>query len=115
MLVNPDYASRRRGDLGPAHRRRVQQPATGGPVTTRFSPDSPLLTVGTRTRGTRVWSTETWKPVTRSLAADATGVRAAVVSPNGRTLATGSENGTVRLWDIQTQQTIGAPLPGVPS
>ena len=40
---------------------------------------------------------------------------AAVVSPDGRTLATGLSNGTVRLWDIQTQQTIGSPLPGVPS
>ena len=37
-----------------------------------------------------------------------------MVSPDGRTLATGLSNGTVRLWDIQTQQTIGSPLPGVP-
>jgi len=115
VLVNPDYAS---GDVeiwDPRGRRRVHNLPTDGQVTTRFSPDSTLLTVGTRTRGTRVWSTETWKPVTRSLAADATGVMAAVVSPDGRTLATGLTNGTVRLWDIQTQQTIGSPLPGVPS
>ena len=114
VLVNPDYAS---GDVEifhPRNHRRVHNLPTDGQVTTRFSPDSTLLTVGTRTRGTRVWSTETWKPVTRSLAADATGVQAAVVSPNGRTLATGLVNGTVRLWDIQTQQTIGSPLPGVP-
>jgi WD40 repeat protein len=38
-----------------------------------------------------------------------------VVSPDGRTLATGSNRGAVRLWDIPTQQTIGGPLPGVPS
>ena len=112
VLVNSDHAS---GDVeiwDPRGRRRVHNLPTDGQVTTRFSPDSTLLTVGTRTRGTRVWSTETWKPVTRSLAADATGVLAAVVSPDGRTLATGLTNGTVRLWDIQTQQTIGAPLPG---
>jgi WD40 repeat protein len=114
VLVDRDWGS---GDVEiwhPRARRRVHNLPSDGPVTTRFSPDSKLLTVGTRTRGTRVWSTETWRPVTRFLAGDATGVLAAVISPGGRTLATGLYNGTVRLWDIQTQQTIGSPLPGVP-
>jgi WD40 repeat protein len=33
-------------------------------------------------------------------------------SPDGRTLATSSVDRTVRLWDIETQQAIGTPLPG---
>jgi WD40 repeat protein len=62
-----------------------------------------------------VFSTQTWKPVTRFLVGDPSGIMAAVISRDGRTLATGSETGTVRLWDIPTQQAVGAPLPGEPS
>ena len=30
-------------------------------------------------------------------------------------LATGGDDGTVRLWDIETGQAVGAPLPGMPN
>jgi WD40 repeat protein len=30
-------------------------------------------------------------------------------------LATGGDDGTVRLWDIGSGQAVGAPLPGVPN
>ena len=36
-------------------------------------------------------------------------------SPDGRTLATGSTDGTIRLFDLRTQQPLGAPLPGLPN
>ena len=36
-------------------------------------------------------------------------------SADGRTLATGSTDGTIRLFDIRTQQPLGAPLPGRPN
>jgi WD40 repeat protein len=32
-------------------------------------------------------------------------------SPDGRTLATTSDNGTVGLWDVESQALIGSPLP----
>ena len=36
-------------------------------------------------------------------------------SPDGATLAVGSYDGTIRLWDLATRQPIGVPyLPGVP-
>ena len=40
---------------------------------------------------------------------------ASSTSPDGRTLATGSADGTIRLYDLRTQQAIGAPLPGCPT
>jgi WD40 repeat protein len=36
------------------------------------------------------------------------------MSRDGRTLATGGFDGTVRLWDLPTQREVGAPLPGLP-
>ena len=35
------------------------------------------------------------------------------ISRDDRTLAT-SADGTVRLWDIESEQAVGAPLPGLP-
>ena len=33
-------------------------------------------------------------------------------SPDGKTLASGSDDDTVRLWDVATRQQIGKPLTG---
>ena len=35
-------------------------------------------------------------------------------SPDGRTLAVSHDNGAVALWDVDSQQPIGSPLPGRP-
>ena len=35
-------------------------------------------------------------------------------SPDGRTLATGSADGTIRLFDVRTHRSIGGSLPGLP-
>ena len=82
------------------------------PHSRRFSPDGRLLAVGYPHGRSHVWSTATWKPVTRPLVGDVGEIRGLAISPDGRTLVTGSLAGTVRLWDIETQQAVGAPLPG---
>ena len=78
----------------------------------RFTPDGRFLVGGSYKGWARLWSTETWRPASRTLAGH-TGERAGQsVSPDGRTLATGSTDGTIRLFDLRTQRPLGAPLPG---
>lgn len=40
------------------------------------------------------------------------GVRSVAFSPHGRWLASGSDDGSVRLWDVESGRQIGAPLAG---
>jgi WD40 repeat protein len=81
--------------------------------TARFSPDGRLLAVS-NPNGAQVWSTEDWTPVTRVFTGHAGPIYWVTISRDNRTLATSSWDGTVRLWDIKTEQAIGAPLPGLP-
>ena len=94
-------------------RRRVaRRHVPDTPTAVRFSPDGRLLAVGYPNGRSHVWSTANWKPVTRLLAGDAGEIYALAISRDGRTLATGSLDRTVWLWDIESQQAIGRPLPG---
>jgi hypothetical protein len=78
----------------------------------RFSLDGRLLAVGDTRGRAEVWSTATWRPITRSFAGQTGALQLAAISPDDRTLATGADDGTLRLWDIKTQQPLGTPLPG---
>ena len=64
---------------------------------------------------TQAWPTTTWKPITQPLAADAGAILQAAISHDGGTLATRSQEGTVGMWDIETEQPVGAALPGLPA
>jgi WD40 repeat protein len=94
-------------------RRRVARLAVHDtPSAVRFSPDGRLLAVGYRNGRSHLWSTSNWEPVTRLLAGDVGDIYSLAISRDGRTLATGSVDRTVWLWDIESQQAIGRPLPG---
>ena len=57
----------------------------------------------------------TWPPAARSgspLTGHTGAVTSVAFSPDGKTLASGSARGTVRLWDVATRQQIGNPLTG---
>jgi WD40 repeat protein len=60
-------------------------------------------------------STETWRAISPRLAGHTAEVASLATSPDGRTLATGSLDGTVRLFDVATRQPLGAPLRAVPN
>jgi WD40 repeat protein/DNA-binding SARP family transcriptional activator len=75
-----------------------------------FSPDGELLFVGQYNGTGRLYSTETWKQVGRSLEAQTARITFPEFSPDGRTLITAAADGTVVLWDVATQKPIGSPL-----
>jgi WD40 repeat protein len=51
----------------------------------------------------------------RQLVGHAGAILGQSMSPDGRILATGSADGTIRLWDLRTEQPLGAALPGLPN
>nr|WP_324191151.1 hypothetical protein [Nocardia beijingensis] len=60
----------------------------------------------------RLWDSAS-SPSGDSLIGHTASVWSVAFSPDSHTLATGSYDGTVRLWDIATRQPIGDPLSGL--
>jgi WD40 repeat protein len=79
----------------------------------QFSRDGRLLVFGDE-QG-RVWryDTRTWRLRGRPLTAHDGPVVTVNLSPDGQTLATTSDDGTTRLWDVASGRPIGAALPGL--
>jgi WD40 repeat protein/DNA-binding SARP family transcriptional activator len=93
----------------------------GVSLSVRFSPrDDKLVAVGTTSsrvvfskldpthRFQGGWAA---RPVGQPLTGHNGGVDSLDFSPNGRTLVTLSDDGKLRLWDVDTRKLIGAPLP----
>ena len=59
----------------------------------------------------QLWNTETSRPVGDVMRLDSPAY-AAAFSPDGKTVASGSDDGTIRLWDAGDQTQLGSPLTG---
>ncbi len=91
------------------------QPDQPGASSVRFTPDGRYLAVGRAEGWAQLVSTETWMPVSRRLAGHSDEVTSLAASPDSSTLATGSRDGTIRLFDVAHGQPLGAPLRAVPN
>ena len=81
----------------------------------RFTPDGQFVLGGSWKGWAQLWSTKTWRRVGRRFTGHAGRVEAQSVSPDRRTLATSGPDGKILLWDLRTQQPLGAALPGLPN
>ena len=92
---------------------QIRTPGTVEDLT--FTPDGSQLVISTGwgDGGYFVaWDTATQK-IVKSVQADDAAVWSADVSSDGRTLITGGGTGIVRLWDLPTRTSLGAPLTGL--
>lgn len=82
---------------------------TDGPVYgLSVSPDGRTLAV-TSQMDIRLWDTQTWKQSAK-LSGHTDEVLTVAFNPNGKTLVSGSYDGTMRLWNLNTNTQIGEPL-----
>ena len=92
----PDH---RRGDAAPRATLPGSETVRG---LARFTPDGRYIVGGSLKGWARLWSTKTYKPASPPLTGHTGEVIAASTSPDGSMLATGSADGTVRLYDLRT-------------
>ena len=68
-------------------------------MSVHFSPTGSLFVSTDREGGIILWSSESFTPLDVSLGGHSQAIRSAVFSPDGRLLATGSDDRTVIIWD----------------
>jgi WD40 repeat protein len=74
-----------------------------------FSPDGRLL-FAANGNSIGAWNLTTLRRIGATFTGHTATVTALAVSPNGRTLVSGADDGTVRLWDTTTRQQLGDPV-----
>ena len=78
--------------------------------TLAFSPDGRRVAASyVNDRTLQLWDTQSFQPVGDPMRFDS-GVSVATFSPDGRVVAAGGADGSIRLWTVDDQTQLGAPL-----
>jgi DNA-binding SARP family transcriptional activator/WD40 repeat protein len=95
--------------------RLVARLRTPEPRSVVFSPDGELVFVGQYDGRGQMFSTQSWEPVGRRFEGHTGRITFPEFSRDGRMLVTAAADGTVVLWDVETQKAIGSPLAFAPN
>ncbi|MGW1562774.1 nSTAND1 domain-containing NTPase [Streptomyces sp. NPDC002144] len=114
LLVTPDGKVIDLASSKATHRSLTQ----GEPTAVALSHDGQRLAAGDDSGWVTLWDVRTWRrlgelPIGSAVAADGDGsekVSAMTFSHDGRTLAVGTGDGRIQLWDVTTRLAIGAAL-----
>jgi WD40 repeat protein len=94
---------------------------TGAVSSTAFSPDGRFLASGSCSKLAQdkctegeimLWDTAIQQPIGEALIGHTDFVTSVAFSPDGKTLASGSNDNTILLWDVASGKPIGEPLTG---
>ena len=94
---------------------------TGAVTSTAFSPNGKLLASGSCSKLNEdkctegeilLWDAENHQPTGQALIGHTDFVTSVAFSPDGKTLASGSNDNTILSWDVATGKPIGEPLTG---
>jgi WD40 repeat protein len=77
------------------------------PAGVGFSPDGTLLAMSTRENAVTVWNFSRGRPLPPGLYGHTQSVSSVAFRRDGKVLASGSEDGDIRLWDVETHELLG--------
>ncbi|CAE6481237.1 unnamed protein product [Rhizoctonia solani] len=94
----------------------LEYPSSGGATVIAFAPNSNVVAFGFTDNSIRLWGfdyeTGTGSPVSNALVGHSDIVRSIAFSTARSLVASGSDDMTVRIWDVQTSLPLGGPLIG---
>jgi WD40 repeat protein len=77
------------------------------PAGVSVHPDGTLLAVSTRGNSVAIWNFRRERPIAPEMYGHTQSVSSVDFSGDGKVLASGSEDGDIRLWDVETHELIG--------
>ena len=95
-------------ELGSGTRKQLSGQSTAPIETISFSRDGKMLASGAADGGVGLWRVRTG--LSETLHGHSASVRAAVFSPDGRTLYTAGYDGSVIAWDLSGSRRLGQPF-----